>query len=382
MSASSASDSGIGVGETDAAGPGQKSERWAQSPAVEPQVDKHDSVAATEKPKLQIERRQKLEHQIRSNPTDLDLFLELAQIYRGEQKFVEARRVMQQAASIFPDEPQVLWELEEATLSRSIQQLREVADLANRLDTVETGRELARCQQDWAMRRIEVCRARLARDASLVHLRMVLAEALYDAGEYELAIVEADSVLDNDDLSPAANLLRGRCLLATGKDVDAMGALRALRDAAHGRRAGATTSHRPPTALRNCRTAGRDVDLRDVSHRSSASRARLCQNAAASFPLPQITQGNLMSQAVVDPDQLRQFASHLHRFAEEMKQRSAGLATQMNQLEQTWRDEQQRKFAEEFTTQMRQMARLIQTTEEHVPYLMRKAEQIDAYLGR
>ena len=54
----------------------------------------------------------------------------------------------------------------------------------------------------------------------------------------------------------------------------------------------------------------------------------------------------------------------------------------MNQLEQTWRDEQQRKFADEFTMQMQQMNRLIQATEQHVPYLMRKAEQIDAYLGR
>ena len=89
-----------------------------------------------------------------------------------------------------------------------------------------------------------------------------------------------------------------------------------------------------------------------------------------------------MNQAVVDPEQLRQFAAHLHRFSEELKQRSAGLASQMTQLEQTWRDEQQRKFAEEFTTQMRQLARLIQSTEAHVPYLMRKAEQIDAYLGR
>ena len=88
-----------------------------------------------------------------------------------------------------------------------------------------------------------------------------------------------------------------------------------------------------------------------------------------------------MNQAVVNPENLRQFAGHLHRFAEEMKERSTALASQMNQLEQTWRDEQQRKFAEEFTTQMRQMARLIQATEEHVPYLMRKAEQIDAYLG-
>ncbi len=89
-----------------------------------------------------------------------------------------------------------------------------------------------------------------------------------------------------------------------------------------------------------------------------------------------------MSQAVVDPEQLRQFAAHLHRFTEELQQRAAGIASQMNQLEQTWRDEQQRKFAAEFSDQMRQMSKLIKTTEQHVPYLMRKAEQIDAYLGR
>ena len=89
-----------------------------------------------------------------------------------------------------------------------------------------------------------------------------------------------------------------------------------------------------------------------------------------------------MSQAVVDPEQLRQFAAHLKRFSEDLKQQSTGLASQMNQLEQTWRDEQQRKFTEEFSDQLRQLSRLIQTTEQHVPYLMRKAEQIDAYLGR
>ena len=88
-----------------------------------------------------------------------------------------------------------------------------------------------------------------------------------------------------------------------------------------------------------------------------------------------------MNQAIVDPEQLRQFASHLHRFTEDLKQHSMGIASQMNQLEQTWRDEQQRKFASDFSDQMRQLARLIKTTEEHVPYLLRKAEQIDAYLG-
>ena len=52
-----------------------------------------------------------------------------------------------------------------------------------------------------------------------------------------------------------------------------------------------------------------------------------------------------MNQAIVDPEQLRQFASHLHRFTEDLKERSTALGSQMNELEQSWRDEQQRKFA-------------------------------------
>lgn len=88
-----------------------------------------------------------------------------------------------------------------------------------------------------------------------------------------------------------------------------------------------------------------------------------------------------MNQAIADPEQLRQFAAHLHRFTEEIKNLSSNLSGHMNQLEQTWRDEQQRKFADEFKSQMQQMGRLIKASEEHVPYLLRKAEQIDAYLG-
>ena len=51
-----------------------------------------------------------------------------------------------------------------------------------------------------------------------------------------------------------------------------------------------------------------------------------------------------MNQAIADPEQLRQFAAHLHRFSEEIKNLSSNLSGHMNQLEQTWRDEQQRKF--------------------------------------
>lgn len=87
-----------------------------------------------------------------------------------------------------------------------------------------------------------------------------------------------------------------------------------------------------------------------------------------------------MNQAIVDPEQLRRFAANLKIFAEDLQQRSTALGSQMNQLEQTWRDQQQRKFSHEFEEQMRQLQRLIEATREHVPYLLRKAEQAEQYL--
>lgn len=176
---------------------------------------------------VRLERRQELEHHLKSSPTDLDGFMELGRIYRAENRPADARRVFHQALQVFPDEPQLLWEHEEAVLARSLQQLREVTDVAKRLDTAESDRELKRCQNDWACRRMDVCRARLGRDPSLIHFRVALAEAMFDAGLYEGAMEELEPVLDRDDLSPTAHLIRGRCLLEMGKEIEAMASLRA-----------------------------------------------------------------------------------------------------------------------------------------------------------
>ncbi|WP_231742040.1 tetratricopeptide repeat protein [Stieleria varia] len=186
-----------------------------------------DRNAEVDRPKVTLQRRQELEQHLKSSPTDVKAFLELAGIYRSEQRPLEAKRLLTQAAQIFPDNETVKWELEEAILARSLQQLREVSDLVSRLKSADAERELDRSRSDWACRRIDVCRARLQRDPSLVHLHIALAEALYDAGIFEDAFERAGEVLDNDELSPTAHLLRGRCLLATGKDLQAMSELRA-----------------------------------------------------------------------------------------------------------------------------------------------------------
>jgi len=87
-----------------------------------------------------------------------------------------------------------------------------------------------------------------------------------------------------------------------------------------------------------------------------------------------------MPQAVVDPEELRQFAQSLKRFNSQLRERAAALANQLNALSATWRDQEHKKFAEQFESNMKVLLRFSETADQYVPYLLRKAEHIDEYL--
>lgn len=87
-----------------------------------------------------------------------------------------------------------------------------------------------------------------------------------------------------------------------------------------------------------------------------------------------------MPQAIVDPEELRRFARNLKKFNIEMQDRITVLGSQLGALGKTWRDQEHKKFAEEFEHHMKVISRFIEVTEEHIPYLLRKAEIIEQYL--
>ena len=87
-----------------------------------------------------------------------------------------------------------------------------------------------------------------------------------------------------------------------------------------------------------------------------------------------------MPQAIVDPEELRRFALSLKKFSTEVQDRIKSLGGQLASLERTWRDQEQKKFAEEFEREMQSFARFIDVVDKHVPYLVRKAEIIEEYL--
>ena len=88
-----------------------------------------------------------------------------------------------------------------------------------------------------------------------------------------------------------------------------------------------------------------------------------------------------MSKAIVDPEELRRFAQDLKRFSTEMKNQMTVLNSRFVNLGQTWRDQEHRKFSQEFEFTMRTMGRFIESSQEQIPFLLRKAEQIEEYLS-
>lgn len=87
-----------------------------------------------------------------------------------------------------------------------------------------------------------------------------------------------------------------------------------------------------------------------------------------------------MPQAIVDPGELRRFASNLKRFNDELQAQMTGLHGQLNGLGSTWRDKENEKFVEEFEQTMQVVARFIDAANQHIPFLMRKAERVEDYL--
>ncbi len=87
-----------------------------------------------------------------------------------------------------------------------------------------------------------------------------------------------------------------------------------------------------------------------------------------------------MSSAQVDPSELRRFAHDLNRFNNDLQQLLGGINGKMRSLEQTWRDQEQKKFAEAFAATAKMIGNFCEASHEHVQFLNKKAGLIEDYL--
>jgi uncharacterized protein YukE len=89
-----------------------------------------------------------------------------------------------------------------------------------------------------------------------------------------------------------------------------------------------------------------------------------------------------MPQAIMDPEEVRRFAKELKRFNDDVQTRASALQARFAALSGTWQDQEAEKFAEEFLSTMKVLKKFVEVSEQHTPYLLRKAQRIEEYLDQ
>jgi uncharacterized protein YukE len=89
-----------------------------------------------------------------------------------------------------------------------------------------------------------------------------------------------------------------------------------------------------------------------------------------------------MVQAIIDPEQVRRFAEELKRFNADLKDKIVSLQARFAALGDTWQDQEHAKFAEEFKQTMKALKKFAEVSDQHTPYLLRKAQRAAEYLNQ
>lgn len=89
-----------------------------------------------------------------------------------------------------------------------------------------------------------------------------------------------------------------------------------------------------------------------------------------------------MAQAIVDPADLRRFAHQLKQFNAEIRDRMTILHGQLMGLGDTWRDQEHDKFVQEFEQTLHVVGAFVELSDQHIPFLLRKAERVEEYLNQ
>ena len=85
---------------------------------------------------------------------------------------------------------------------------------------------------------------------------------------------------------------------------------------------------------------------------------------------------------MMDPEQVRRFAEELKRFNVDLQNRMSALQARFASLGDSWQDQEHIKFSEEFKQSMAAMKKFVEVSNQHGPYLLRKAQRIEEYLNQ
>ena len=89
-----------------------------------------------------------------------------------------------------------------------------------------------------------------------------------------------------------------------------------------------------------------------------------------------------MARAIVDPEEVRRFASFLASMAATLRNKEVTITADFASLHDVWRDEKYQAFDAVLTQSLKQLEQFLRMSENYVHYLHSKAELAQRILDR
>ncbi len=182
--------------------------------------------APSKRGSIPLERFQYLEQEIRNCPANSAPYVELGQIYINQERWNDAKRVLEAGVQLCPEcEPLVMMR-EELLLHQASQLLQHAKTALAQDPSDETRYGLEQAEVNLANERIRVCRDRFGRHPDQKEILINWAIGLRQLARFDEAIELLVRAADEPELRARANLQLGMCYQTLGRPLDALDAFR------------------------------------------------------------------------------------------------------------------------------------------------------------
>ncbi len=175
---------------------------------------------------IPLERFQHLEQEIRNSPANSQPYVELGQIYLNQERWNDAKRVLENGVQMCPEcEPLVVMR-EELLLHQANQLLAQAKTTFAQDHSDENQYLLDQAEVNYANERIRICRDRFSRHPEQKELLINWAIGLRQLGRFEEAIELLSKAAAEPELRARASLQLGMCFQTLNRPLEALAALR------------------------------------------------------------------------------------------------------------------------------------------------------------
>ncbi len=175
---------------------------------------------------IPLERFQHLEQEIRNAPANSQPYIELGQIYLNQERWSDAKRVLENGVQLCPESEPLVLMREELLLHQASQLLQQAKTALAQELSEENKHGLEQAEVNYANERIRVCRDRFARHPEQKEILINWAIGLRQLGRFDEAIVLLVKAADEPDLRARASLQLGMCYQTLNRPLDALSAFR------------------------------------------------------------------------------------------------------------------------------------------------------------